>query len=144
MKGDNKYSSQIKIYDVAGAETFSIYTLSNNLRTFLNSFFSLNVLVYDFVMAYVVTIMIGKTPNLLNIKLPSRRMSEYKYGNAILVDDYAHHPTEIKALCESIRLKYPDYKINVIFQPHTYTRTLRLKKEFKKVLRLFAYFKFAI
>ena len=94
-------------------------------------------LVYDFVMAYVATIMIGKTPNLLNIKLPSRRMTEYKYGNTILIDDYAHHPTEIKALCESIRLKYPDYKINVIFQPHTYTRTLRLKKEFKKVLRLF-------
>lgn len=94
-------------------------------------------LVYDFVLAYVVVLMIGKKPNFLGIKLPSRRMTEYLYGETILVDDYAHHPTEIGALLDSLRLKYKDYKVNAIFQPHTYSRTLKLKREFKKVLRRF-------
>lgn len=94
-------------------------------------------LVYDLVMAYVAILVIGETPYLKSLKLPNRRMTEYNYGHTIIIDDYAHHPTEIKALYESIHSKYREYKVNVIFQPHTYTRTLKLKKEFKKVLLLF-------
>lgn len=93
--------------------------------------------VYDFVMAYVVCIVLGEKPNLQNISLPNRRMKEIVYGKTIIIDDYGHHPTEIKALYQSIRNKYPQHKINVIFQPHTYTRTLALKKEFKEALSLF-------
>lgn len=94
-------------------------------------------LVYDFVMAYVVCIIMGKNPYMLNISLPSRRMTEYKYGNTIIIDDYAHHPTEIKALYDSVKSKYKDYKLNVIFQPHTYSRTLKLKNKFIESLNLF-------
>lgn len=94
-------------------------------------------LVYDLVMAYVTMLIIGENPYMKNLKLPDRRMTEYNYGFTILIDDYAHHPTEIKALYESVRSKYREYHINVIFQPHTYTRTLRLKKEFQKVLAQF-------
>jgi UDP-N-acetylmuramate--alanine ligase len=64
-------------------------------------------------------------------------MSSYIYGNSILIDDYAHHPSEIKALYESLRIMYSKYKITCIFQSHTYSRTIRFKKEFKKVLKLF-------
>ena len=41
----------------------------------------------------------------------------------IYIDDYAHHPTEIKALVSSVRLLYPNQKITGIFQPHLYSRT---------------------
>lgn len=94
-------------------------------------------LVYDYVMAYIICILLGEKPNVTNINLPHRRIEEYQYGNTILVDDYAHHPTEIKSLIETLKKKYPDYKINAVFQPHTYSRTLALKKEFKEAFDLF-------
>ncbi len=43
--------------------------------------------------------------------------------NIIFIDDYAHHPEEIKALLTSVRALYPDKKITTIFQPHLYSRT---------------------
>lgn len=93
--------------------------------------------IYDFVGALIVCLLMDKTPYLEKLSLPKRRFEETIYGNTILIDDYAHHPTEIKCLYESIREKYPTYKINVIFQMHTYSRTLAYRNEFKKVLNLF-------
>lgn len=54
-----------------------------------------------------------------------KRRFEYivKSQNLIYIDDYAHHPTEIKALIDSIQLMYPDRKITGVFQPHLFTRT---------------------
>lgn len=51
-----------------------------------------------------------------------------------VIDDYAHHPTEIKATLESA--KKMGKKINVVFQPHTYTRTKALLDDFAEVLNL--------
>jgi UDP-N-acetylmuramate--alanine ligase len=48
----------------------------------------------------------------------------------IYIDDYAHHPTEIKALVSSVRLLYPGKKITGIFQPHLYSRTRDFMKNF--------------
>ena len=66
-------------------------------------------------------------------ELPRLRMSERIYKSNIIIDDYAHHPTEIKCIINAIRQKYPDREIICIFQPHTYTRSISLKKEFKNV-----------
>jgi len=54
-----------------------------------------------------------------------RRRYEHKgeYNGTIIIDDYAHHPTEIKACLSAARAAYPDRRIICIFQPHTYTRT---------------------
>ena len=52
-----------------------------------------------------------------------RRFNETKINNSIIIDDYAHHPNEVKATLEAIKQKYPDKKIIIIFQPHTFTRT---------------------
>lgn len=47
----------------------------------------------------------------------------FNKGGVVYIDDYAHHPNEIKALISSIRLLFPDRKITGIFQPHLYSRT---------------------
>lgn len=49
-----------------------------------------------------------------------------------LYDDYAHHPTEIQATLKAARMLYPHNRIIAIFQPHTYSRTKILFKEFSQ------------
>ncbi len=65
--------------------------------------------------------------------LPKIRMEERCFGSNIIIDDYAHHPTEIKCVIEAVKQKYPDKEIISIFQPHTYSRTLDLKDNFKNL-----------
>ena len=52
-----------------------------------------------------------------------RRFTETIINNDIIIDDYAHHPNEIKSTINAIKQKYPDKFIVSIFQPHTFTRT---------------------
>ncbi|MEZ4872505.1 MAG: cyanophycin synthetase [Bdellovibrionales bacterium] len=49
---------------------------------------------------------------------------------ALFYDDYGHHPTEISAVLDSLKEKYPDKKLHVIFQPHRYSRTRDCWNEF--------------
>ncbi|MGB1205813.1 MAG: UDP-N-acetylmuramate--L-alanine ligase [Chitinophagales bacterium] len=56
--------------------------------------------------------------------------------NLVMIDDYAHHPEEIKALLHSVRSLYADKQITVIFQPHLYSRTKDLAVEFAESLSL--------
>jgi UDP-N-acetylmuramate--alanine ligase len=64
-----------------------------------------------------------------------RRYSEKQFGGQILIDDYAHHPTEIKATIEATSYKYPDRDAVAIFQPHTFTRTKTFLTEFADSLK---------
>ena len=52
-----------------------------------------------------------------------RRFTETICGNNIIIDDYAHHPNEVKATINAAKQKYPGKLIITIFQPHTFTRT---------------------
>jgi len=54
----------------------------------------------------------------------------------ILIDDYAHHPEEIRASISSIRDFYPDKRITIIFQPHLFSRTRDFADDFAKSLSL--------
>lgn len=63
-----------------------------------------------------------------------RRFSEKKVGDQIIIDDYAHHPTEIKATIDAAKQKYPDREIIAVFQPHTFTRTQAFLNEFAESL----------
>ena len=58
-----------------------------------------------------------------------------KIGDVTIIDDYAHHPTEIEATLHAAK-NYPHKKIWCVFQPHTYTRTKALLPEFAKALTL--------
>ncbi len=55
-------------------------------------------------------------------------------GLVTLVDDYGHHPTEMKATMQAVRTAWPDRRMVVLFQPHRFTRTRDLFEDFSKVL----------
>ncbi len=55
-------------------------------------------------------------------------------GMPIVIDDYAHHPDELRASIKSIKELYPGRKLNVIFQPHLYSRTRDFAPQFAEAL----------
>ncbi len=55
-------------------------------------------------------------------------------GSALVIEDYGHHPNEIKATLSAAREAWPDRRIVLVFQPHRYTRTRDLMREFSDVL----------
>lgn len=64
-----------------------------------------------------------------------RRFSEKDFGDIAVIDDYAHHPTEMRATIQAARQKFPDKELVVVFQPHTYSRTKKYQKDFEEILR---------
>lgn len=60
----------------------------------------------------------------------------YSDTNHIWIDDYAHHPEELRALLLGVRDLYPAHRLTLVFQPHLYTRTRDLATEFGEVLSL--------
>ncbi|WP_034550800.1 UDP-N-acetylmuramate--L-alanine ligase [Carnobacterium funditum] len=65
-----------------------------------------------------------------------RRFTEKVVEDMIIIDDYAHHPSEIRATVDAARQKYPTKEIIAIFQPHTFTRTVAMLSEFATSLNL--------
>ncbi|MBD7984339.1 UDP-N-acetylmuramate--L-alanine ligase [Sporosarcina sp. Sa2YVA2] len=63
-----------------------------------------------------------------------RRFTVVESFGKVIVDDYAHHPTEIEATLQSAHQKYPEKEIIAIFQPHTFTRTAALLPQFAESL----------
>lgn len=55
---------------------------------------------------------------------------KYDSNDILVVDDYAHHPTEVKATLAAARKGWPERRIIAVFQPHLYSRTLQQHKEF--------------
>ena len=72
-----------------------------------------------------------------NFVFAKRRFSETVIGNNVIIDDYAHHPTEIKVTYDSAHEKYPDKQIVAIFMPNTYSRTEALFNDFISSLSLY-------
>lgn len=60
-----------------------------------------------------------------------------KTDNLVLIDDYAHHPTEIDAVANAVRELYPEDKIVAVFQPHLFSRTRDFADDFAKSLAKF-------
>ena len=58
-------------------------------------------------------------------------------NNSLVYTDYWHHPTEIKAVYEAMRMKYPEKKLIAIFQPHQARRVLQFWEEFTNVMKQF-------
>ena len=76
--------------------------------------------------------------SLLNFKGIHRRFNQYKLAdNKILIDDYAHHPTELRALLQGVQEFYPDQPHILLFQPHLFSRTRDFAHDFAQVLSAF-------
>ena len=76
-------------------------------------------------------------PSLATFNGIERRMEIHKIDDKIIIDDYAHHPTEIAAINKTLREKYPDSFIEVIFQPHLFSRTKDFLDDFADELSKF-------
>ena len=63
-----------------------------------------------------------------------KRRFEFHSNKPVIIEDYAHHPTELNALLTSIEELYPSKKTTLVFQPHLYTRTRDFMEAFQKEL----------
>ena len=117
---------------------FDIYKNNTLLGTFTMAVFGLHDIsnaTSAIALADINDISVEKIQESLDLYRPAeRRFSEYKFGSNVVVDDYAHHPSEIKATIDSARRKYAGKQIVAIFQPHTYTRTAKFLNEFAESL----------
>ncbi len=68
-----------------------------------------------------------------------KRRFTYKIKNEslVLIDDYAHHPTEINAVADAVKELYPDKEVLAVFQPHLFSRTKDFADDFAKSLAKF-------
>lgn len=93
-------------------------------------------------LACALALQAGADPECLPVALASfkgvRRRFEYviRTPELVLIDDYAHHPEELRACIMSARELYPDKKITGVFQPHLFSRTRDFADEFAKSLEL--------
>ena len=94
------------------------------------------------VVACAIALQVGVTPAQLRKALANfkgvKRRFEYriKTENIVLIDDYAHHPEELRACISSVRELYPEGKITGVFQPHLFSRTRDFANEFCRSLEL--------
>ena len=72
---------------------------------------------------------------LLTYQGAKRRFSEKDFKDVNIIDDYAHHPTEMRATIQAARQKFPYKRLVVVFQPHTFSRTKKYAQDFAKILR---------
>ena len=107
-------------------ETFSIPSFGDH--NVLNSLAVIALCQYEGINSEIVR------TQLMNFEGVKRRFSEKSLDSQILIDDYAHHPTEIRATINAARQKYPDREIVAVFQPHTFTRTQTFLTEFAESL----------
>lgn len=95
------------------------------------------------VTALTMALKVGVSGDLLKKALPrfkgvDRRFSiRYTSESKVIIEDYAHHPTELTALYEAAKTMYPSKKIALIFQPHLYSRTRDFGAAFAESLSLY-------
>ncbi|SEB16233.1 UDP-N-acetylmuramate--L-alanine ligase [Pedobacter hartonius] len=90
--------------------------------------------------AIAAALKLGITPEKVKAAVASfkgvKRRFEYivRADKHIYIDDYAHHPEELRACFHAVRQLYPEKKLTVIFQPHLFSRTRDFADEFARVL----------
>lgn len=120
------YADQIKIYD--GKFHFSLHLLDEPvLETYLQvpGFHNVENAVAAAALCYLYGIKTAEISTGIKTFKGVKRRFEIVLSRpeVILIDDYAHHPAEIRALLTSARAFYPGRKITIVFQPHLYSRT---------------------
>eukprot|EP01136_Pigoraptor_vietnamica_P024092 Opistho-1_new@6766 len=92
------------------------------------------------VAAIGVALSLGIHPNAIKMAVASFKGVKRRFeklvnsSEHVYIDDYAHHPAELKACFDAVRQLHPDKKLTVLFQPHLFTRTRDFAADFAKVL----------
>ena len=140
LNPDNKFSAKDIIFDKEGNTSYTLMIDGEStvdVRLHLKGVHN----VLDSLAAIACAYSMGMSMDSILLGLDSfkgtHRRFEYKgkIGSVTVVDDYAHHPTEIKATLESAK-NYEHDELWVIFQPHTYTRTMAFLPQFAEALAL--------
>ena len=121
--------------------TFDVYYKGEYFETFHLNLFGRHM-VLNSLACIMICILYNIDKNIIKEKLnqfsgANRRFNETVINNTIIIDDYAHHPTEIMATLDSAHQKYSNKKIIGIFLPNTYSRTKALMDDFANVLSKF-------
>ena len=131
------YATNIQLKN--GGYEFSVVTKDNiigNLQLFMGGMHNVENMTAAIAVASSLNIENDKIQKAVASFKGVKRRFEYiiKKDNLIFVDDYAHHPEELRALINSVKTLFPQKKCTVIFQPHLFTRTRDFAKEFAEVL----------
>lgn len=92
--------------------------------------------------AIAVAHQLGIAPDVIARSLLSYKGVERRFDiqvcteNSIYIDDYAHHPEEVRAFLSSVKLQFPERKLTGIFQPHLYSRTRDFADDFARSLEM--------
>ena len=133
------YAQNVQLLD--GLYQFDLHTperLITNIRVGIPGLVNVENAVGACAAAY----MVGVSDEEIRKSLPHfkgvRRRFDYriKRNDLVLIDDYAHHPEEIKATVKSVRALYPNKKLTGVFQPHLFSRTNDFHREFAQSLSL--------
>lgn len=152
VNGDDENCKKIKHYNLItfGMNDYNDIKFNYNKNVVTIAFYGNSYIfdielglhnIYNFVASFIICKLIDSDDdyiknNIINLKLPKRRLEKYIINNTIIYDDYAHHPTEISSTLSYLKNYYNDKKIIVLFQPHTYSRTKVLLNEFIKSLSI--------
>jgi len=130
-------SNDIVIRNIELLETGSLFDLyiDNNLFGHFDIPLYGKHMVMDAAAAIVMANELGISKEMIKSSLQTfqnakRRFAEEKTGDTVIIDDYAHHPTEIKVTLDAIKQKYPNKRLVVVFKPNTYSRTKDFTNEF--------------
>ena len=136
---DNDDFQAVNIKRTTKGSSFTVVNHGKNIGEFqIHLFGDHNILNTTAVIAVAYTEKIPVADiqkGLLTYQGAKRRFSEKDFGDINIIDDYAHHPTEMRATIQAARQKFPQKKLVVVFQPHTFSRTKKYAKDFEKILR---------
>jgi len=118
--------------------TFTLAQKNEALYTFNLPFYGVHMAL-NTVPAVIIGQLEGKPWDVMEAKLKTyagvkRRFNVEHIHDYVIIDDYAHHPTEIAVTLGAVKQKFPNKQIVTIFQPHTFTRTEALAVDFIEAL----------
>jgi len=144
--GADAYATSITMHN--GGYEFDVMTKSwmlDNVKLNMGGMHNVENVVAAIVIAHSLKIDPVKIKNAIEAFKGVKRRFEYiiaaseagkEKNNVVFIDDYAHHPEELKALIKSAKSLFSKRKCTVIFQPHLFTRTKDFAKEFAESLDL--------
>lgn len=136
---NNEYTARNVVLDQLGS-TFDVYHNSDFIGHFNVPLYgkhmvlnALSVIAFSHISGLNMQEVIE---SIKTFKGAKRRFKENVIGNVVTIDDYAHHPTEIKVTLEAVKQKYPNKKLIAVFLENTFSRTQAFYKDYATALSI--------